>query len=331
MDKISDLLSKFGEGSVNALARLITLVENEAPEAFEALGRLYPDTGNAYVVGITGPPGSGKSTLTDGLIRELRRRGHTVGVLAVDPSSPFSGGALLGDRLRMQEFVEDEGIFFRSMATRGTMGGLARAAAGAIELMDAFGLDYILLETVGVGQDELEIVKTADSTLLVSVPGLGDEIQALKAGTMEIGDIYVVNKADREGALQLVTDLQLMCDMVARSNTWTPPIVKTIAIANEGIAELADRILAHRNHLESGNRLQRKRRRQTEQKLVNMIEQEISRHVHTMIDRGLIPREILDQIVSREKDPYSFVIEICGPFRRFFQVDRMEEDNQKLK
>jgi len=326
MDKISDLLRKFGEGSVNALARLITLVENEAPEAYEALGRLYSDTGHAYVVGITGPPGSGKSTLTDRLIQELRGRGHTVGVLAIDPSSPFSGGALLGDRLRIQEFMDDEGIFFRSMATRGTMGGLARAAAGTIELMDAFGMDYILLETVGVGQDELDIVKTADSTLLVSVPGLGDEIQALKAGTMEIGDIYVVNKADREGALQLATDLQFLCEMASRSNTWTPPIVKTIAIENQGIAELADRILGHRSYLEKEQRLQKKRRRQTEQKLVNMIEQKISRYVHAMIDDGLIPREILDDIVSRAKDPYTFVEEVCRPIGRLFQVGRTDGD-----
>ena len=213
MTSIAELVSGALSGSVRALAKLITLVENEMPGAVEALQQLYPRTGHAYIVGITGPPGSGKSTLTDKITKELRKKGYTVGIVAVDPTSPFSGGALLGDRLRMQDITNDEGVFVRSMATRGTLGGLSKATADTVKILDAFGKDFILIETVGVGQDEVDIVKTADTTLLISVPGLGDEIQALKAGIMEIGDIFVVNKSDREGADRLVTELSLMLDL----------------------------------------------------------------------------------------------------------------------
>jgi LAO/AO transport system kinase len=193
MNEVTNLVEQLLAGSVRSLAKVITMVENEMPEAFEILRQLYPKTGDAYIIGITGPPGSGKSTLTEKITRELRSRNYTVGIIAVDPTSPFSGGAVLGDRVRMQNIVNDKDVFVRSMATRGSLGGLCHAATSTINLLDAFGKDFIIVETVGVGQSEVDIVKMADSTLLISVPGLGDGIQALKAGVMEIGDIFVAH------------------------------------------------------------------------------------------------------------------------------------------
>jgi len=324
MDKISDLINRLSMGSVTALSRLITMVENEEPGALEALQRLYPKTGNAYIIGITGPPGSGKSTLTDKITLELRHRGYTVGIIAADPSSPFTGGALLGDRVRMQKSLNDEGVFFRSMATRGTMGGLSKATAGVIELLDAFGKDYILLETVGVGQDELDIIKTADTTLLISVPGLGDDIQALKAGIMEIGDIHVVNKADRDGADQLMSDLRLMCDLSSGVSPWKPPIVRTIAVENEGIAELTEKILAHRKFLETGKGLHQKRNERIRKEIVYLIKEEISRSVYKMLEHNMVFDDAVERIARREKDPYSFVREVAENLTQYCTIHRKE-------
>jgi len=322
MNTISDLVNQLSIGSVTALARLITMVENEQPEAPEALQRLYPKTGNAYVIGITGPPGSGKSTLTDKVTLELRHRGYTVGIIAADPSSPFTGGALLGDRVRMQESLNDEGVFFRSMPTRGTMGGLSRATLGVIELLDAFGKDYILLETVGVGQDELDIIKTADTTILISVPGLGDDIQALKAGIMEIGDIYVVNKADRDGADQLISDLHLINDMSTITSSWRPPIVRTIAIVNEGIAELTEKILAHRKFLETGKGLHQKRNDRIRKKIAYLIKEEISKSIYKMLEDNIVFDDAVERIARREKDPYSFVREVAENLTQYCMIHR---------
>jgi len=319
MDKISELVKHLCDGSISALARLITMVENEQPGAVEALRELYPRTGNAYIVGITGPPGCGKSTLADKITQELRKQGSTVGIIAVDPSSPFSGGALLGDRIRMRDIANDEGVFFRSMATRGTMGGLSKATSGVIQLLDAFGKDYILLETVGVGQDELDIVNAADSTLLVSVPGLGDEIQALKAGIMEIGDIYVVNKADRDGADRLVSELSLMCDLSTEISSWRPPIIRAIAVENEGIPELIEKIIAHRKHLESGEKLHQKRKERTKEEIVNLIRHEISGYIHHILENDLVFDDVIDQITSRKKNPYSFAQEVTGPLVQYLR------------
>jgi LAO/AO transport system kinase len=325
MTSIAELVSGALSGSVRALAKLITLVENEMPGAVEALQQLYPRTGHAYIVGITGPPGSGKSTLTDKITKELRKKGYTVGIVAVDPTSPFSGGALLGDRLRMQDITNDEGVFVRSMATRGTLGGLSKATADTVKILDAFGKDFILIETVGVGQDEVDIVRTADTTLLISVPGLGDEIQALKAGIMEIGDIFVVNKSDREGADRLVTELSLMLDLNPAMGPWRPPIVKIVATLGEGILDLTEKIWKHRQFLQEGSGLLRKRNERAKQEILNLIEGEVSKYIHKMLKYDVTFDEVIEQVVARKKDPYSYAQKVTEPFARYYQIYQVDK------
>ena len=325
MTSIAELVSGALSGSVRALAKLITLVENDMPGAVEALQQLYPRTGHAYIVGITGPPGSGKSTLTDKITKELRKKGYTVGIVAVDPTSPFSGGALLGDRLRMQDITNDEGVFVRSMATRGTLGGLSRATADTVKILDAFGKDFILIETVGVGQDEVDIVKTADTTLLISVPGLGDEIQALKAGIMEIGDIFVVNKSDREGADRLVTELSLMLDLNPAMGPWRPPIVKIVATLGEGILDLTEKIWKHRQFLQEGSGLLRKRNERAKQEILNLIEGEVSKYIHKMLKYDVTFDEVIEQVVARKKDPYSYAQKVTEPFAKYYQIYQVDK------
>jgi LAO/AO transport system kinase len=320
MDSVSAMVEKVCSGSVRTLAKVITLVENDMPGAQEALQKLYPKTGHAYIIGITGPPGSGKSTLTDKITKELRSRNYTVGIIAVDPTSPFTGGALLGDRLRMQDIINDEGVFVRSMATRGALGGLSKATADTVKVIDASGKDFIIIETVGVGQDEVDIVKTADSTLLISVPGMGDEIQALKAGIMEIGDIFVVNKADREGADRVVTELSLMLDLSPAKSSWRPPVVKTVGTLGEGIPELAEKVLEHRRFLETGKGLSEKRSKRARGEIINIIEQEISKYIHQMLQYDLSFSDVLEQVVARKKDPYSYAQKIIQPFAQYYRA-----------
>jgi LAO/AO transport system kinase len=296
-------------GDPRAIARGISLIEDEAPEAAELVRAIFPRTGAAYLVGITGAPGAGKSTLVDRLTSEMRSRSHTVGIVAVDPTSPFTGGAILGDRVRMQAHVADPGVFIRSMATRGHLGGLARATSEAALVLDAAGKDLVVIETVGVGQDEVDIVRTADVSVVVIVPGSGDEVQALKAGIMEIADIFVVNKADREGADRTAASIDAMLAMETWADgAWRPPILKTEATTGRGVAELLDTIERFRAHTRQTQGARRRAR--VEFRLRELLGRRFMQHVE---ERVLKPGEfdaLLDRIAARETDPYSATADI---------------------
>ncbi len=254
--RLDDLVAGLLAGKVRPLAKAITVVENDRPGKRDLLKQIYPQTGNAYLLGITGPPGAGKSTLTDKIIAKLRQQGKTVGVIAVDPSSPFSGGAILGDRIRMQQHALDDGVFIRSMATRSHLGGLSKSAVDVIHLMDAAGKDVIIIETVGVGQDEVDIVRIAKTTVVVMVPGLGDSVQISKAGVMEIADVFAVNKADREGADKLLIELRAMLDMIKDKDK--PEIFRTVASEDVGVDELVQGIFAHGDKVVESGLIQKK-------------------------------------------------------------------------
>ncbi len=294
------------EGDPRALARAISLIEEETAGGAELIRQIFPRTGRAYLIGITGAPGSGKSTLVDRLTAEIRRTSKTVGIVAVDPTSPFSGGAILGDRVRMQAHAGDDGVFIRSMATRGHLGGLARATGEVALVLDAAGKDVVIIETVGVGQDEVDIVRTADVSVVTIVPGAGDEVQALKAGIMEIADIFVVNKADREGADRTVASIEANLSLQTfASGEWRPPILKTEATSGKGVNELLQAIEQFRAHTlpTQGAR----RRARAEFRLRELLAQRFIRHVE---QRVLVAGEfdrVLDQIAARELDPYTAV------------------------
>jgi LAO/AO transport system kinase len=306
------LVERVLRGDARAGARLISLVENAAPEAVLALKQLYARTGRAYVVGITGPPGSGKSTLTDQLTHQLRRMQKTVGIIAVDPTSPFTGGAILADRIRMQRHSLDDGVFIRSMATRGHLGGLTRATNDVVDILDAMGKEFILIETVGVGQDEIDIVRTAHTTLVVAVPGLGDEIQAIKAGIMEIGDLFVVNKADRDGADRAVLDLEMMLEHGSSDSGWRPRVYRTVAARGEGVEQLTQGILEHREFLfeEQAHRLKGKERSRSVFRAL-LQDRVTARALERLAGNGGL-EALVERIARRDTDPYTAVEEVLA-------------------
>ena len=310
MELVSLLLAR----DRRSLARIISLIEDDGRDARSALAELYPHTGRAHIVGVTGAPGTGKSTLVNALAKGYRRRDLTVGIVAVDPSSPFSGGALLGDRIRMRDLAGDPGVFIRSMATRGTLGGLARATADVVLALDAAGFGRIIVETVGVGQAEVEIAGAAHTVVVVVAPGMGDEVQAIKAGVMEIGDVFAVNKSDREGADHAVMAIKMMQGLTPAAlppdgragDGWEPPVIKTVATRGDGVDELLVAVEAHAAYLHESRLFQRRERARVAGGLEAILQAELLARLRASVPPGRM-QALVEQVLARERDPYTAV------------------------
>jgi LAO/AO transport system kinase len=305
------LIEQLRSGDCRALARAISTVENRTSGWSELLKALFPHSGRARILGLTGPPGAGKSTLVDQLARHYRKENRTVGIIAVDPTSPYTGGAILGDRIRMQEHFSDPGIYIRSMATRGSLGGLARATTDVATVLDASGRDLIMIETVGVGQDEVDIVRLADITVVILVPGMGDDVQTIKAGIMEIADIFVINKSDREGAERVEREIRALQSLAVRSDNWTPPIVKAVASEGVGVEELAAVIHDYEAYLKKENLIQQKKAQNWQERLIEMLRDALLEKAREQMGNGAVTGYAAE-VAEHKRDPYSLVEEIVG-------------------
>ncbi len=312
---ISTLVDRVNNGEASAVARAISKIEDRTEDAAALMKQIYPLSRGGLVIGITGAPGAGKSSLVDKLALPYRQRGERVGIVAVDPSSPFSGGAILGDRIRMQTLGLDKDVFIRSMATRGNLGGLARATVDAVAILDAAGYSKVIVETVGVGQDEVEIVKAADISVVVLVPGMGDDIQAIKAGIMEIGDIFVINKADREGVYATEKEIEALLSLSPREDGWHPPVVKTIATESRGIAELANAIEGFRAARLTGTVSSERRRAIARWRIVELLREQLVAAVLDSPSASAMLDRLAEEVATRRRDPYSAMEEIIESSR----------------
>ena len=309
-----EIVERLLNGDRRAVARLITMIEDREQTALKALSALHSHTGKAHIIGVTGPPGAGKSTLVDRLAKSYRDLDKKIGIIVVDPTSPFTGGAILGDRIRMTDLATDPGVFIRSMGTRGHLGGLARTTGDVVKVLDAFGMDKIIIETVGAGQSEVEIASHSHTTVIVEMPGLGDDIQTIKAGIMEIGDIFVVNKADRDGADMTQLEIKAMLDLGQQDEGWKPPVLKTVSTKGEGIVELRDTIEAHLGYLSESGRLRAIQVEMAREEFIEILKADLTKYVmERSIDRGRFDA-LVKRIMERKLDPYSAAREITRDF-----------------